>query len=743
MLERSGPFFDRRILNGVSTAIQSAGCRLSGLALAFLIALLLCPAPAAAQDARCENDKGTAEERVRDCTRIIALGKVKGAELAQIYHYRGHEFFYNLKDHDRALADFSEAIRLNPKGDNSYIRRGEIYHARQDYKRAIADYDQAIRINPKSDEAYASRAASYNELKDYKRGEADIAQALRHNPKNAFAYALRADNHAVRKDHAKAIADYTEALRHDPDYAHVHANVANIHQQMKNYAQALSHANRALQLDDQLEFAYGVRGDIYLGLKDYTNAAADYAKARELKPDNASHLIGLGIVAYRKANYDEAFNLFDQALALDPKNSFAANGRGAVWDRKGNLDRALMDYEEAIRLDPTHALAISNRGEIYLRRDDYIKTLSDANDAIKADPALGRAYSLRGLAQLRMDQRAKALEDIEKGIQVDSDDEFTFYARAEYFMAIKDFARALADYDQALRIDPQHQESQAGRELAVKAGAAARAALASPAASAAPPDVASAGSAASAYKAVAAPGKRVALVMGNAAYVNAPKLDNTIADARIMRDVLKRLGFEVIYGENLDRRAMGRHIGEFGSIVRDAEAAIVYFAGHGSTFSDVPYVVPVDARYDKLADIPSELIQVESMVSELRRARGVRLVILDACRDNEVEVQLKRREAALRGEATRGGGGTRGLARLANPDGLIVVYSTQHLTTAADGVPGQNSPFTEALARNLLTPGMDIKDVLFRAGQEVISRSGGTQRPEISISLYEPFVLAR
>ena len=230
--------------------------------------------------------------------------------------------------------------------------------------------------------------------------------------------------------------------------------------------------------------------------------------------------------------------------------------------------------------------------------------------------------------------------------------------------------------------------------------------------------------------------------MGNSDYRYVPKLDNPITDARTMRDTLTKLGFEVVYGENLDKRAMGRQIGEFGAIVRGADAAVVYFAGHGSTFGDVPYVVPVDSKYEKLSDIPTELIQVESLVGELRRAKGVRLVILDACRDNEREVELRRQDAVARGENKRGGSTSRGLARLQNPDGLIVVYSTQHMTTAADGAPGSNSPFTGALARHLVTPGIDIKDVLFRAGQEVISKTGGTQRPEISISLYEPFVLS-
>ena len=72
-----------------------------------------------------------------------------------------------------------------------------------------------------------------------------------------------------------------------------------------------------------------------------------------------------------------------------------------------------------------------------------------------------------------------------------------------------------------------------------------------------------------------------------------------------------------------------------------------------------------------------------------------------------------------------------------------MVYSTQHMTTAADGKAGGNSPFTGTLARHLVTPGVDIKDILFRTASEVVKQSGGTQRPEIAISLFEPFVLAQ
>src|SRR5262249_25884252 len=153
-----------------------------------------------------------------------------------------------------------------------------------------------------------------------------------------------------------------------------------------------------------------------------------------------------------------------------------------------------------------------------------------------------------------------------------------------------------------------------------------------------------------------------------------------------VRDALLKLGFNVVYGEDLDKSALEKSIGDFASAVRDADVAVAYFAGHGATFGDVPYIVPVDARFDAIEKMPYELVPVEALIGELRRAKGVRVAILDACRDNELEVQLKRRASEQAG--TRGLALTRGLARVQNADGLIIAYATQYLTTALDGEPG-------------------------------------------------------
>jgi formylglycine-generating enzyme required for sulfatase activity len=234
--------------------------------------------------------------------------------------------------------------------------------------------------------------------------------------------------------------------------------------------------------------------------------------------------------------------------------------------------------------------------------------------------------------------------------------------------------------------------------------------------------------------------KRVALVVGNAAYQHADKLINPVNDAQGVRDALAKLGFDVTYGEDLDQRALGRTIGQFGDRVEGADVAVVYFAGHGATFGDTPYVVPVDAAFSSLAQVPHELVPVDALIGELHRVKGVRIAILDACRDNNAERQLKR--------VTAGGGDvTRGLGRTKHSEGLIIAYSTQYMSTAEDavaaasGLTAGHSPFTAALLNNIATPGLDVTDLFRKVGRQVYAATGGRQRPEISISMYDEYAL--
>jgi uncharacterized caspase-like protein len=234
--------------------------------------------------------------------------------------------------------------------------------------------------------------------------------------------------------------------------------------------------------------------------------------------------------------------------------------------------------------------------------------------------------------------------------------------------------------------------------------------------------------------------KRVALVIGNAAYRNAPALTNPKNDAEDVGRSLQGLGFETIVAADLDRGGMNDALDRFSRQVAGADIALVYYSGHGMQFAGKNFLLPVDARLVSADDVNRfRLMPLDDILEVLQTAKGARVVVLDACRNNPVEEELKRRLASSPG-GNRDAYLTRGLGRISSANGLLVAYATQASDVAADG-SGRNSPFTTAFLRNVGTPDIDLRQMLFRVQDDVNKATGGRQRPELSISLVGEFKL--
>ena len=191
--------------------------------------------------------------------------------------------------------------------------------------------------------------------------------------------------------------------------------------------------------------------------------------------------------------------------------------------------------------------------------------------------------------------------------------------------------------------------------------------------------------------------KRVALVIGNAAYKNTATLQTPRNDAQDVSAVLQRLGFETIVGLDLDRDGMEEKEIAFARAARDADVALVYYSGHAMQFGGGNYLMPVDATLHDQADL-RRLARVDDIVADLKQAKNLSILVLDACRDNALAEELSRSMM----EASRGVTIDRGLARIIPPSGMIISYATQAGRTAADG-RGRNSPYTMAFLKNIET----------------------------------------
>ncbi|HEX9590523.1 MAG TPA: caspase family protein, partial [Bradyrhizobium sp.] len=201
--------------------------------------------------------------------------------------------------------------------------------------------------------------------------------------------------------------------------------------------------------------------------------------------------------------------------------------------------------------------------------------------------------------------------------------------------------------------------------------------------------------------------QRVALVIGNGGYWSAPELRNSRNDADDISAQLKQLGFAVIDGRDLDRSSMQAALSRFAQRLKGADAGLVYYSGHGLQMNGQNFLVPVDLKYDNGTFTPFELVKVDDVIDALGYTDGVRLLVLDACRDNPFANSL------AQNKGTRGAGTTRGLAKIERSQGMLIAYSTQPNAVAADGT-GRNSPFTAALVRELQVPGLEVATVFRR-----------------------------
>ncbi|MEW6768459.1 MAG: caspase family protein [Pseudomonadota bacterium] len=221
--------------------------------------------------------------------------------------------------------------------------------------------------------------------------------------------------------------------------------------------------------------------------------------------------------------------------------------------------------------------------------------------------------------------------------------------------------------------------------------------------------------------------KRVALVIGNSAYANAPRLVNPANDAKDVSAALKRIGFDVITGLDLDRSGMDSATIRFARAARDSDVAVFYYSGHAMQFAGANYLMPIDAKLSDEADLRL-MVRADDVVSDLQQAKNLKILVLDSCRDNPLAAELKRSIGRTRSASV-----SDGLAKIESPQGMIVAYATQAGRTADDGA-GRNSPYTTAFLRHIEEQN-EIGAVFRRISADVYNSTNRSQLPELSLSL--------
>ena len=222
--------------------------------------------------------------------------------------------------------------------------------------------------------------------------------------------------------------------------------------------------------------------------------------------------------------------------------------------------------------------------------------------------------------------------------------------------------------------------------------------------------------------------KRVALIVGISRYQQVPQLENPSRDAQAVASLFKNANFDVVDSRHdLGIAELRRALREFAEISRDADISVIYYAGHGIEINGKNYLIPADAKLLSNFDVEDEAISLDRIIDALDGVKRLKLVILDACRDNPFAGAMKRVVA------TRSVG--RGLAKVEpTTSDTLIAFAAKAGAVASDG-DGVNSPFAAALVKHIAEPGLDLRLAFGRVRDDVLKATGNRQEPFLYGSL--------
>ncbi|MBR0850226.1 caspase family protein [Bradyrhizobium diazoefficiens] len=478
-----------------------------------------------------------------------------------------------------------------------------------------------------------------------------------------------------------------------------------------------------------------VRGNALIARRDYDRAIEALSSALEADPDNVGAMNVRGIAHERKGEDDLAMADYNNAIGKRANFGFAYNNRGTIQLRRGALQSALDDFSLSIKYTPKFLLGWTNRARVRTLNKDFNGAIADFAEAEKIDPAAPQIASHRCITWGLMGKYEQAFADCDGLIQRQPKNAYAINNRADVNMMKGDLEAALKDYNAVIQAYPNNVRAHSGRGQIYEAKhdlAQARADYRAAAYTLTKFDeieVARARARAQERLAALTPqmpaaptGRRVALVIGNGAYKNVHALPNPPRDSKLIAGVLRDLGFQTVMDtRDLTRDKFFGTLQAFAEEAEKADWAVVYYAGHGFEIGGVNYLVPVDAKLSADKDAETEAVALEQVIAAVGAARKVRLVILDACRDNPFAPTMQRTLSLKLVD--------KGFSNIEPGAGFMVVYAAKHGETAMDGEGGADSPFATALAREIRVPKVEIRKLFDIIRDDVFSATKHEQQP--------------
>ena len=365
---------------------------------------------------------------------------------AAFIHFQRGLAYYDKQQYDKAIADFTEAIRINPADASGYVGRGAAYLNKDELHRAIADFSEALKLSPGQAFAHLQRGIAYHRIGESDKALEDYSEAIKLTPKDPTPYVNRGILYYTKKgQYEAAINDFDKALQLNPKEVNALINRGITYRQRSETDKALADFGEAIR--------QGMQTSDLLRLVNQAERGKDPELARTA--DQVAHAYyQRGMALIDKQDYEGALNDFNMTMRINPKEPRAYLGRGATNLKKGDVKQAVADLDEAIKLAPGLAFAYFERGTAYHAVDDFQHAIADYGEAIKLDPKDPIAFINRGMALTYVDKLDQALADFDSALKLSPDNVNAFIHRAFAFALKREFARAMADIDEAVKLAP-------------------------------------------------------------------------------------------------------------------------------------------------------------------------------------------------------------------------------------------------------------------------------------------------
>jgi tetratricopeptide (TPR) repeat protein len=660
------------------------------------------------------------------------------------------------KDHDKALADADEAVRLAPQSAQALSTRANIFEAKGESDRAVTDANAIVEANPGNANAFIARGAFFASRKNVERAIADFNEAIRLEPRNPHHYARRAIFYISMNDPERALADYETAARIDPQFSIYSQERSEALTYLGDLDRALALAEKAVRLNPHSVQTLTQRGAVYLKKKDYDKALADFNEAIRLAPDSIEAVLAYhhrAEVFSLKGDYKRSLDDYERMLQRHPDKSgvyiprslvrllagdiegaladaneairikpdgWSHGVRGTLYAQLGRWDDALKDADEALSRQPQNAILLSSRARALLKLGRTEEALTGAELALRTGNHRDSALIARGQVLTKLNRAAGAVEDFSEAIALGRDDPAIYAARGTAYEQLGMRAEALADYRKATQLPVT---SLFERDERIRA----RARLAEleagkpsvPETTGAPPKQPAAKP--------AEMGRRIALVIGIGAYKAQGRLRNPPNDAKAIAAALRRLRFtEVTQVVDASRAELLEAVKSFGDRARNADWAVVFYAGHGIQVDGRNFLLPADARFESSSEVEQDTLPLDRVMDAVSGARKLGLVMLDACRDNPFLKDMTKISRSTQSPI--------GLAPIEPKHGELIAYATKDGHVASDGT-GANSPFTEGILEHIGEADVDIRFMFGKVRESVRAKTGDRQRPFVYSSL--------